>query len=78
MLRALRSRFLPNKVVLLVEVGGDASGIGRIAPYTAGLTTVGDKATAYVCRNFACELPTTDVGEMLRLVDAAPESPRAA
>jgi hypothetical protein len=78
MLRALRSRFLPNKVVLLVEPGGDASGIGRIAPYTVGLTAAGDKATAYVCRNFACELPTTDLGEMLRLVDAAPESPRTA
>jgi predicted CxxxxCH...CXXCH cytochrome family protein len=30
---------------------------------------VKNMATAYVCTNFACHSPTTDVTEMLRLLD---------
>jgi uncharacterized protein YyaL (SSP411 family) len=28
------------------------------------------KATAYVCENYACQLPTTEVGVMVKLLES--------
>ena len=68
MTRALRTIYLPNKVVLLSPTQEMPPEIGLIAPYTQGMTTVDGKATAYVCSNFSCRRPTTDTDEMLRLL----------
>jgi uncharacterized protein len=64
--QAVRARFMPNKVVLLKPVGEEAFEIIRLAPYTDACTALEGKATAYICSNYACQLPTTDVAEMLR------------
>jgi uncharacterized protein YyaL (SSP411 family) len=68
MLRALRERFLPNKVVLFVP-DGEAPEVTEIAPYAEGYRIVDGKATAYVCVNFSCQLPVTSVSEMLHLLE---------
>ena len=69
MLRALRRPFLPNQVAVFVdaaeEAPGGADALATLAPYTKSMGTKGDRATAYVCRNYACELPTNDVSKML-------------
>lgn len=67
MLEALRKPFLPNKVVLLGSPG-DAPTIAALAPYTNAQTAQDAKATAYVCRNCACNLPTTDPAKMMELL----------
>jgi len=65
MLDALRGMFLPSSVVLLRA--GDA-GIAELAPFTRELEAVDGKATAYVCENFACQLPVTTPGELAGLI----------
>ena len=72
MLRALRSAFVPNKVVLFRSGDEASSDISRIAGYTESLTSMDGKATAYVCVNTACERPTTDTATMLALLDTKP------
>jgi uncharacterized protein len=66
MLKALRTIYAPNKVVLLNPTREMPPEINRIAPYTQGMTALDGKATAYVCSNFSCRRPTTDITEMLR------------
>ena len=66
MLRALRGEFLPNKVVLFRPTGQEAPPITQIAAFTKNQESVDGKATAYVCLNFACKLPTTDPQAMLQ------------
>jgi uncharacterized protein YyaL (SSP411 family) len=68
MIRALMRRFVPNKVVLLRPDGEEDRAIVRIAPFAAEQTSLDGRATAYVCENYACKLPTTDVEEMLALL----------
>ena len=68
MLTALRKSYVPNKVVLLNPTQAQPPEIGRIAPYAQGMTAVDGKATAYVCSNFSCRRPVTDITEMLRLL----------
>jgi uncharacterized protein YyaL (SSP411 family) len=60
MLRAVRARFLPNAVVLVRPAGEDPA-IVRIAEFTRAQTAIGGKATAYVCRDFACQAPASEV-----------------
>ena len=67
---ALHRPFVPNKVVLL-RPPGDAPPITQLAQYTQYHYALDGKATAYVCQNFECELPTTDVETMLALLEGA-------
>jgi len=62
MRRAVFAPFVPNKVVVHRPSG--ASPITRIAPYTEEQRAIGGKATAYVCTNYTCKLPTTDPGRV--------------
>lgn len=64
MLRALRGRFLPNKVVLF-RPDGEKPPITKLASFTKNQKSHDGKMTAYVCRNHRCRLPTTDVEAMM-------------
>ncbi len=68
MLKALRKHFIPNKVVLL-RPGEDISPeIATLAGYTKDLMSIEGNATAYVCHNHSCNLPTTEIDTMLKLL----------
>jgi len=71
MLRAIGRTFIPNKVVIFLPIEPDFSEIKGIVPFTAHLTTIDNKATAYVCTNYNCKLPTTNIDAMLSLVNAS-------
>jgi uncharacterized protein YyaL (SSP411 family) len=65
MLRAVRSRFIPNKIIVLLPPGPGSLEIMRIAPFTANHTMLQGKTTAYVCMNYECKLPAMDTAGML-------------
>jgi uncharacterized protein YyaL (SSP411 family) len=69
MVKALRTRFLPNKVVLLNPTEQESPEIAQLAEFTRNQSSIGGKATAYVCLNYNCKLPTTDIGKMLELLN---------
>ncbi|MBW7998137.1 MAG: thioredoxin domain-containing protein [Candidatus Glassbacteria bacterium] len=64
MARRLQRPFAPNKVVLL---GGDAA-LEEIAPFTGQMGPLEGKPAAYVCVDYACELPTTDTDKAIELL----------
>ena len=65
MLRTIRSRFLPNKAVLLVS----GQEIGKISPFAKDLVQLEGKATAYICSDHVCQLPTTSPEKMTDLLE---------
>ena len=66
MLRRLASAYQPNAVVVSTRgADGQASPTGDW-PVFAGRTALDGEPTAYVCRNYACQLPTTDADAMMR------------
>jgi uncharacterized protein len=65
-LKEINSRFIPNKVILFRPEGEENPEIVRIAEYVKMQYQIGDKATVYVCENFACQTPTNDIKTMLR------------
>ncbi len=64
MIRAVRSVYLPDKVVLLKEP--DDPAIIKLAPFTGTQEQIGGNVTVYICRDFSCEQPLTDPDEVLR------------
>jgi len=69
MLAALRRSFVPNKVVILRPASETAPDIEAIAPFVQSHLAVNGQATAYVCTNFTCALPTNDPQKMLELLN---------
>ena len=63
MLTALHGIYQPNKIVASSE-----SADGETLPLLAGKTQVDNTATAYICENYACQAPTTDVEAFLGLL----------
>jgi uncharacterized protein YyaL (SSP411 family) len=61
-------RYLPNRVVV-GAVEDDAAAADGI-PLLAGRGAVGGRATAYVCRNYACELPATEPAVLAQQLEA--------
>ncbi|MEE8414025.1 MAG: thioredoxin domain-containing protein, partial [Dehalococcoidales bacterium] len=70
MVSAVRRHFIPNKIVILRPTEEESPRIDDIAPFTSYHTVSKGKATAYVCLNYKCELPTTEISTMLGLLDS--------
>ena len=64
MATAVRQPFLPN-TVLLFRPDVPSPPIVGLAPFTETQLSLDGRATAYVCRNHACDMPTTDVEVMM-------------
>jgi uncharacterized protein YyaL (SSP411 family) len=69
MLQTLQSKFIPRKVVLFRSSGEETPEITDIAKYTKDLEGKEGKATAFVCRDYVCNRPTTDASAMLELLE---------
>jgi len=69
LLHALREYFVPNKVVVFRPDDRDDHDIETLMPYAASHSAINGQATAYVCRNFTCALPTNDPKKMMELLD---------
>lgn len=58
LLRVIRQRYLPGKIVLRAGTG-----------WSKEMKPIAGKATAYVCVNHACQLPTTDPAQLEKLLE---------
>lgn len=68
MLKAVNKAFIPNMTILHRPTEQREPDITLIAPFTAAQNSIEGQATAYVCRNHSCGQPTTDIGEMLKMM----------
>jgi hypothetical protein len=68
MLHAVRERYLPNAIVILADGGESQKTLTKLLPFLETIKPVDGKATAYVCVNYACQLPTTDRSKLAELL----------
>jgi uncharacterized protein YyaL (SSP411 family) len=68
LVRIVRQYFLPAKIVLGLSANGDFETHGgwlrKQIPALRAFALIDNKATAYVCRHFACEPPVTEAAEL--------------
>jgi uncharacterized protein YyaL (SSP411 family) len=60
---AVRGNYRPTAVTVLLDPAR-RSELSRLLPWVAAMTMREERATAYVCRDFACQAPTTDPGAL--------------
>ena len=66
LLNVFRSQFVPNRVLSVVSEGEERENATRLIPLLKGKEASDGKATAYVCENRVCMLPTSDPAEFSR------------
>jgi uncharacterized protein YyaL (SSP411 family) len=75
LLSTVRGMYLPQAAVLLVPPGEEGAAIRKLAPFAESYERVDGKAAAYVCRDFTCQLPTTDPAKLEELLKEAISKP---
>jgi len=60
LLEAIASVFVPGKVVFTTVEGAPQEALASRVPWVAGRPTSRGEATAYVCQQGVCQLPTSD------------------
>jgi uncharacterized protein YyaL (SSP411 family) len=65
MVEEIRSKFLPNKVVLLHPDNSDGKRLVAISPFLKEMVSAGNQPMVYVCEQYACQTPIQDVGELI-------------
>ena len=68
MLREIRRHFLPFAALFLVDGGDEQSKISSYLPFVKEMRMLAGKATAYICENYSCNLPTTDIRQLGELL----------
>ena len=72
MLAALAASYTPAMVVLLVEPGDHQSRMAALLPFVGNMTMLDGQATAYVCKDFTCDAPTTDIAVLVEAINPHP------
>jgi hypothetical protein len=72
MLRLVHERFIPNKILMLVDGGPAQDQLTRWLPVVGSMDRRDGRATLYVCENYACRLPTNDLRTAAHLLDGKP------
>ncbi|ASA22365.1 hypothetical protein B9T62_17175 [Paenibacillus donghaensis] len=70
MLAQVQQAYLPD-AVLLVNWQGEGEPLVKLLPHLADKPPIGGQATAYVCRDFACREPITNIEAVRELLAAA-------
>ncbi|MBV8729967.1 MAG: thioredoxin domain-containing protein, partial [Acidobacteriia bacterium] len=68
LLETVFSHFLPNHAVLLLDSEETRQALAVGAPALAAMKPMDGRATAYVCRNYACQLPVSDADRLAELL----------
>ncbi len=69
--RVVAGRYLPFAVHVPIDPASQPS-LSEVIPSASAFRLIDGRPTAYWCRGFACEAPTTDAGCLARMVGAEP------
>jgi uncharacterized protein YyaL (SSP411 family) len=61
--RSVHAKYLPSAVIVPV-VPAHREALARTLPWIATMVSRDGRATAYVCRDFTCQAPTTSASEL--------------
>jgi uncharacterized protein YyaL (SSP411 family) len=75
LLREVNSRYQPNEILILADGGPGQAYFTQKIEFFKDVHPIDGKATAYVCENFVCQLPTSDLAVISRLLDTGKSPP---
>lgn len=69
LLKEVHSHFIPNKIILLADGKDGQKTLASYIPFIESVKRIDGKSTAYICENYACQLPTSDVKKVAELLN---------
>jgi hypothetical protein len=66
--RTLYRRFVPNRVIMLVDSPQSRTALAGGIPSIASMSPLDGRASAYVCQNYTCQLPVCEAGKLAELI----------
>ena len=68
-LEEIARRYLPNKILLLADGDSNQEFLASRLPFLASMTSLENRVTAYICEDYACSFPTTDLTQFRALLE---------
>jgi len=68
MLREVHRHFLPHRVLILADADAGQQFFAERVEFMKSVDKIDNKPTAYVCENFVCQLPTTNLKTFANLL----------
>ena len=67
MMETINDRFLPDTLLVFKDLREKIP--DELIPFTKDMVMKGNKATVYICENFSCQQPITDIGALKDIVE---------
>ena len=61
--------YIPNRIILHADGNENQAYLSRFLPFIQSMERINNKATMYICQNFACNLPTSDITVIRQLLN---------
>jgi uncharacterized protein YyaL (SSP411 family) len=69
LLRLVHERYIPNKLLILADGAASQAEVARRLPFIEAMHPLDNKATAYICEEYACRVPSSDPRVVARILD---------
>jgi hypothetical protein len=70
MIEIIEHQFIPNKILILIpSEKHKKEELFKLIPFINNQIPMGGKTTAYICRNYECKLPTSDIETLMKLLE---------
>ena len=67
--KIINKHFIPNKIVIYKSEDRDFSKVSGLKAFIDELHPIDNKTTAYICKNYYCELPVTNKEDLIKSLD---------
>ena len=65
----IKSEYVPSKVIIFKDTDDKLNKLSPLAKWTVTQETIDEKTTFYICQDFACKIPTTDLDLALKFIN---------
>ena len=65
MIRKIQNNYNPHSIIILKNMD-NTKALDKLAPWISMHDMIDDKITFYICENFACKMPTTDIDTAMK------------
>jgi hypothetical protein len=72
----INKHFIPNKIVIYKSEDQDFNQVRELKAFINELHPVNNKPTAYICKNYYCELPVTNKEDLMKSLNILGHAPR--
>ena len=68
-IKKIKSEYVPSKVIIFKDTDDEFNKLSPLAKWTVTQETIDEKTTYYICQDFACKVPTTDLNLALKFIN---------